>query len=103
MKRTIEDWKFHKYNPDSTGEIIAEVHYETDNYKIDITALTVKEEDIKSTIKYVCNYSHGKKNFTRNVFDTYQGSDKEKIKIGLRSCIEFCYNEHRRGRNVKLF
>ena len=103
MKRSFENWKFHKYNPNSEGEIIAEVYYEINDYKINITAVTVKEDDIKCNIKYICNYSHGKKKFTRNVFDTYQGFDKEKIKIGLRSCIEFCYNDHRRGRNIKLF
>ena len=102
-KIVIDNWKFYKYNPNSEGEKIAEVYYENKDYKIKILAVTCKETEPECPIKYICEYSHGNKKFNRNIFDTYKGTDRDKIITELKGCIEFCYNKHRKGRNVKLF
>ena len=101
----INTYKFYDYNPDSDGELIATADFEFNNFKCDVKCLTNKTGGgalNRLNKRYECVYIRDNRKRTHISYDTYSGYDVKKIKKGISSTIEYCYNKNKRGRKAKF-
>ena len=101
MKLLIKQYELYDYDPKLDGELIGILMVRSKDYECNIEARVCLTECVGCHIKYICNYKKGNKRYISNTYDSF-AKTKEEIKCNMMSCVEECYNRHKRGKKVKF-